>query len=50
MGLEARKLKRMFIPEPVKRTEVEAVVPDSMAKEIVDEILNNLNPGKEPRG
>jgi hypothetical protein len=36
MGLVARKMKRMFIPEHVKRTEVEAVVPDSMTKEVVD--------------
>ena len=50
MGLAARKKKRMIIPEYVKRTKDEAVVSDSMAKEIVDEILNNLNPGKEAQG
>lgn len=50
MGLAARKKKKMIIPEHVKRTKVEALVPDSMAKEIVDEILNNLNPGKETHG
>ena len=37
----------LIIPELLKRTKVEAVVPDCMAKKIDDEILNNLSPGKE---
>jgi nitrogen regulatory protein P-II 1 len=41
---------RMITPDYVKRTKVEAVVPDSKAKEIIDEILNSLSPGKEAHG
>jgi nitrogen regulatory protein P-II 1 len=41
---------RMITPEYVKRTRVEIVVPDSKAKEIIDEILNSLSPGKEAHG
>src|SRR5918994_3998704 len=41
---------RTITPEYTKRTKVEAVVPESMAKEIVDEILNNISPGKEAHG
>ncbi len=36
--------------EYVKRTKVEAVVPDSAEKVIVDELLNNISPGKEAHG
>ena len=41
---------RMITPEYVKRTKVEAVVPDSKVKEIIDEILNSLSPGEEAHG
>ena len=41
---------RTITPEYTKRTKVEAVVPESMAKEIVDEILINISPGKEAHG
>ena len=41
---------KMLTPEYAKRTKVEAIVPDSMVKEIVDEILNNISPGKEAHG
>lgn len=41
---------KMKTPEYTKRTKVEVIVPDSMAKEIVDEILNNISPGKEAHG
>jgi nitrogen regulatory protein P-II 1 len=40
---------RTTTPEYVKRTKVEAVVPDSAAKVIV-ELLNNISPGKEAHG
>ena len=41
---------KMITPEYAKRTKVEAVVPDSTAKVIVDELLNNISPGKEAHG
>jgi nitrogen regulatory protein P-II 1 len=41
---------RAITPEYVKRTKVEAVVSDSAAKVIVDELLNNISPGKEAHG
>jgi nitrogen regulatory protein P-II 1 len=41
---------RMITPDYVKRTKIEAVVPDSKAKEIIDELLNSLSPGKEAHG
>ena len=41
---------RMITPDYVKRTKVEAVVPDSKVKEIIDEILNSVSPGKEAHG
>ena len=41
---------RMITPDYVKRTKVEAVVPDLKAKEIIDELLNSLSPGKEAHG
>jgi nitrogen regulatory protein P-II 1 len=41
---------RTITPEYVKRTKVEAVVSDSAAKVIVDELLNNISPGKEAHG
>jgi nitrogen regulatory protein P-II 1 len=41
---------RMITPAYVKRTKIEAIVPDSKAKEIVDDILNNISPGKEAHG
>jgi nitrogen regulatory protein P-II 1 len=41
---------RMITPEYVKRTKIEAIVPDSKAKEIVEDILNNISPGKEAHG
>ena len=40
---------RMITPEYVKRTKVEAVVPDSAVKMIVDG-LNDISSGKEARG
>jgi|SRR5919109_1149806 nitrogen regulatory protein P-II 1 len=39
-----------IIPEFVKRTKVEAIVPDSSAKQIVDDILNKVKPGSEAHG
>ena len=41
---------RTITPEYVKRTKVEAVVSDSAEKVIVDELLNNISPGKEAHG
>lgn len=41
---------RTTTPEYVKRTKVEAVVPDSAAKVMVDELLDNISPGKEAHG
>jgi nitrogen regulatory protein P-II 1 len=40
---------RTVTPEFVKRTKVEAVVPDSAIKGIIDQ-LNNISPGKEAHG
>jgi nitrogen regulatory protein P-II 1 len=41
---------RTVTPDYVKRTKVETIVPDSAMNQIVDDILNNLNPGKEAHG
>ena len=41
---------RMITPDYVKRTKVETIVPDSAMDPIVDDILNNINPGKEAHG
>ena len=41
---------RTVTPDYVKRTKVETIVPDSSMNQIVDDILNNLNPGKEAHG
>src|SRR5215204_5888714 len=40
---------RSITPEYVKRTKVEAVVPDSAVKVIIDG-LNEISPGKEAHG
>jgi nitrogen regulatory protein P-II 1 len=41
---------RTITPDYVKRTKVETIVSDSTMKPIVDDILDNLNPGKEAHG
>jgi nitrogen regulatory protein P-II 1 len=41
---------RTVTPDFVKRTKVETIVPDSSMNQIVEDILNNLNPGKEAHG
>jgi nitrogen regulatory protein P-II 1 len=41
---------RTLTPDFVKRTKVETIVSDSAVDPIVDDVLNNLNPGKEARG
>jgi nitrogen regulatory protein P-II 1 len=48
--VRAYQTGRMITPDYVKRTKVEVVAPDSKAKEIIDEILNNISPGKEAHG
>lgn len=40
---------RPVTPEFEQRTKVETIVPDSSAKEIVEDLLSN-SPGTEPRG
>ena len=37
-------------PDYVKRTKVETIVHDSVVNEIVDDMLNNINPGKDAHG
>lgn len=39
-----------IVPEFVKRFKVEAIVPDSSAQQIVDDVLNNINPGSDAHG
>jgi nitrogen regulatory protein PII len=41
---------RTITPDYVKRTKVETIVSDSAMNQIVDDILNNLYPGKEAHG
>ena len=41
---------RKVTPEFAKRTKVETFVTDSAAKEIVDEIINNIGSETDPRG
>src|ERR687886_906490 len=41
---------KKITPDYVKRTKVETVVHDSKVNQIVDDILNNINPGKEAHG
>jgi nitrogen regulatory protein P-II 1 len=41
---------RTTIPEIVKRIEVKSSVPDSSAKQIVDELLNSFSLASEPYG
>ena len=41
---------RTITPDYVKRTKVETIVPDSSMNQIVNDLLNNLNPGKEAHG
>src|SRR5919197_2717552 len=41
---------RTITPEYAKRTKVEIIVSDSAMNQIVDDILNSLNPGKEAHG
>jgi nitrogen regulatory protein P-II 1 len=36
---------RTIVPEFVRRTKVEVVVPDTLAKQIINDILNSLSPG-----
>ena len=37
-------------PEYERRTRVETVVPDSLAKEIIEDLVNNMGSQNEPRG
>ena len=39
-----------IVPEFIKRTKVEAIVPDSSTKQIVDDILNIISPGSDALG
>jgi nitrogen regulatory protein P-II 1 len=39
-----------IIPEFAKRIKVETIVPDSSAKQIIDDILNNISPGSDAHG
>jgi nitrogen regulatory protein P-II 1 len=41
---------RTVTPDYVKRTKVETIVADSSMNQIVEDILNNINPGKEAHG
>ena len=41
---------KMIIPEFVKRSKVETIVPDSAVKEIADDIMNNLKTDKHAHG
>ena len=41
---------RTITPDYAKRTKVEIIVSDSAMNQIVDDILNSLNPGKEAHG
>jgi len=41
---------KSIIPEHIRITKIESVVSDSVVQEIVDDILNNIQPGKEPHG
>jgi nitrogen regulatory protein PII len=41
---------KMITPEYVKRTKVVVVISDSAVKEVIDEISNNISPGKEAHG
>jgi nitrogen regulatory protein P-II 1 len=41
---------RTITPDYVKRTKVETIVSDSAMNQIVEDILNSLNPGKEAHG
>ena len=41
---------RTITPDYVKRTKVETIVPDPSMNQIVEDVLNNLNPGKEAHG
>jgi nitrogen regulatory protein P-II 1 len=41
---------KTIIPEHVKITKIETVVPDSLAQEIVDDILNRVQSEKDPQG
>lgn len=41
---------KSIIPEHIKITKLESVVSDSVVQEIVDDILNTIQPGKEPHG
>ncbi len=38
------------VPEFVRRTKVETIVPDSSAKQIADDILNSFSAASEPYG
>lgn len=39
-----------IIPEFAKRIKVEAIVSDSSAKQIIDDILNTISPGSDAQG
>jgi nitrogen regulatory protein P-II 1 len=41
---------RTIVPEFVRRTKVEVVVPDTLAKQIINDILNSLSPGSTSHG
>ena len=41
---------KMIIPEFVKRSKVETIVPDSAVKGIADDIMNSLKPDKHAHG
>jgi nitrogen regulatory protein P-II 1 len=41
---------RTTVPKFVKKTEVKTIVPDSSAKNIIDELLNSFGSASEPYG
>jgi nitrogen regulatory protein P-II 1 len=41
---------RTVTPEYERRTRVETVVPDSLAKEIIEDLVTNMGSQNEPRG
>ena len=48
--VDSRMTGRKFTPKFERRTHLMAFVPDSSAKEIVEELLNTLGEESEPRG
>jgi nitrogen regulatory protein P-II 1 len=49
-GARAYQTGRKVTPEFEKRTKIETFVPDSSAKEIVDELISSIGSDSEPSG